>query len=122
MREIKFSHDAFSAILAGKIRLTVRKHREWIHDLKVGEVFLGHFGENDGCVLLLAATGNSEQICFSELPRIIAKEAGYAGPKTLFKQLQKKHYPGLLPTDIAAVIRFRILKTPTGEFLWKPSK
>lgn len=124
MREIKFDPVMLEPILKRVKKFTIRKYQKRIHDLKQHEVFLGYFySEKDWespCVLLLQAIADTEQIQFAHIPRDIAQKDGYPGTKTLIRKFRKKFYPDLKPEDTAALIRFRVLRQPTGDFLWKP--
>jgi len=120
MKELRFTAEAFPKVLDGSMFVTIRKDRGWIHDLKRGEVFLAQFDGSPGYVLLLQASEDTEYVPFSKLPKEVAIQDGYATPTKLFGDWKKKFYPDLKKNDSAAVIRFRILGKPVGDFLWKP--
>ncbi len=119
MKELRFTAEAFPKVLHGSKLITVRKDRGWIHELKHGEIFLAQFDGDPGCVLLLQATEDTEYVPFSKLSEEVAIMDGYTASAELFEDFRKRFYPGLKRKDIAAIIRFRILKKSVGDFLWK---
>jgi hypothetical protein len=107
MKRLVFGEGLMGPSLSGEKMITLRKYRPGAHDFTQGEMVIGEF--KDGLDVLLTITADTEKKPFSEITDDEARADGYKNAQEAFQGL-KDYYPDLKKSDIAAKIRFEILK------------
>jgi hypothetical protein len=88
----------------------LRRYKDY-HNFKAGEIIKGVF--EDGLVILLKITKDTEIKTFADLTDEEAMEDGFSNAEDAFDGL-KCWYPDLMEDDLMGVVRFEIL-TIDGE-------
>lgn len=107
LKRLIFEVGLMGPTLKGDKQVTLRKYRAGSHDFTIGEIIRGEF--MDGLNILLRITDAIEKKSFNEMTDEEARATGFADAEAAFGGL-REYYSDLKWTDLAATIRYEILK------------
>lgn len=107
IKTLLFGTGLMDPTITGKKCVTIRRFRPEAHHFMKNEVVIGIFEE--GLNILISMTAGTGIKTFAKLTDKEAQGSGFKDAKDAFEGL-KKFYTDLKKGDIAAVIRYEVLK------------